>query len=75
MILKDRHFKYKVTKKDGKVYDVAIFYDRKMAKITGQRSYRCSLRRDGIIWAVETIFGAQNKTQALILLQYREIME
>lgn len=73
-MLKDRDFKYKICKKDGKTYDVAIFCDRKMSRTTGQRTYRCSLRRGGIIWAVESIIGAQNKTQALILLQYREIM-
>lgn len=68
-------FKYKIISKNNKTYDVCIRYDRNMSRYYGKRTYCCSLRSlGGIIMAVETII-ADNKAQALILLQYRELCQ
>ncbi len=67
-------FKYKIRSRNGKIYSVAVRYSPTMTKALGMKAYTYSLREDetGIHWVVGTITGAEDITQALIWIQYKE---
>ena len=73
-MLKPTDFKYKIRTKDDKIYSVAVRYSPKMTKVLGMKAYTYTLREDetGIYWGVGTITGAEDITQALIWIQYKE---
>lgn len=75
-MLKDSDFKYQIRSRNGRIYSVALRYDKQLTKATGCKSYACSLRDAcGLVVAVESISGARDKTQALIWLQYKELCQ
>jgi len=70
-------FKYKIRTKTGKVLSVWIRHSRKMSKLLETKAYTYTLRDDltGIHWVVGTITGANDITQALIWIQYKELAQ
>lgn len=68
-------FKYKIRSRNGKIYSADVRYSPRMTKVLRTKAYTYSLREDetGIHWAVGTITGAEDITQALIWIQYKEL--
>ena len=67
-------FKYKIRSRNGKIYSVAVRYNPTMTKALGMKAYAYTLRDDdtGIYGFAGTITGAEDITQALIWIQYKE---
>ena len=70
-------FKYKIRTRGGKIYSADVRYSPRMTKALGMKAYAYTLRDDatGIHWVAGTITGAEDTTQALIWIQYRELAD
>lgn len=68
-------FKYKIRSRNGKIYSVNVRHNTTMTKALGMKAYAYTLRDDdtGIYWFAGTITGADDITQALIWIQYKEL--
>lgn len=70
-------FKYKIRTRGGEIYSADVRYSSKMTKALGMKAYAYTLRDDstGIYWFAGTIAGADDITQALIWIQYKELTD